>query len=75
MGNIIDLFRIKHRHKWQVRGQNGYGTCTYRVCLRCGESQHRVNKINEPDKFEKCNSIPELDSQFDKNNNYIFHES
>lgn len=25
----------KCNHKWQARGQNGYGTITYRLCLKC----------------------------------------
>ncbi len=59
-------------HKWQSRGQNGYGITTYRFCLKCREPQQRINNLGEPDKFEKCEPIPLLDSQFDKNDKYIF---
>ena len=61
-----------HRHKWQIRGRNRYGTPTYRFCLKCRKAQERVNNPFEDDKFEYCEPIPELDNQFDKNNNYIF---
>ena len=33
-----------HRHKWQTRGQNKWGLPTYRLCLKCRETQCRVNK-------------------------------
>ena len=59
-------------HKWQSRGQNGYGITTYKVCLKCREPQQRINNLGESDKFVKCNPIPFLDSQFDKNDKYIF---
>ncbi len=62
-----------HKHKWQKRGANRYGTTTYRMCLKCRETQKRVNNINEPDRFETCDPIPDLDSQFDKDDNYIFN--
>lgn len=61
-----------HIHKWQQRGVNRYGTTTYKVCTKCGESQKRVNKSYEDDKFEVCSPIIDLDNQFDKNNKYIF---
>jgi len=60
------------KHKWQSRGQNRYGTITYRVCLKCREPQQRVNNLGEPDKFEKCEPNDYLDNQFDENDNYIF---
>lgn len=63
---------LKHKHKWQTRGINRYGTTTYRVCLKCRKCQKRVNKSYERDKFEDCEPIDDLDSQFDKNDNYIF---
>ena len=62
---------FKHKHKWQTRGVNKWGLTTYRFCLKCGERQERINKSNEEDKFIKCNPIPHLDEQFDKDNNYI----
>ena len=62
---------FKHRHKWQNRGQNRYGGITYRLCLKCRESQHRVNKVNESERWEKCEPVPYLDAQFDINDKYI----
>jgi len=72
---LKQLFKIEYScsHKWQSRGQNGYGTTTYRVCLKCREPQQRVNNLGEPDKFIKCEPIPHLDSQFDKNDKFIFN--
>jgi hypothetical protein len=70
-GVIARLF--PHRHKWQERGINRYGTTTYRVCLKCREAQQRVNKSYEDDRFEICEPIAELDAQFDENDKYIFN--
>ena len=68
--NIITCY-FPHKHKWQKRGVNRYGTETYRMCLKCRETQKRVNNINERDRFENCEPIPDLDAQFDKDDNYI----
>jgi hypothetical protein len=65
-------YLFPHKHKWQVRGTNRYGTPTYRLCLKCRITEKRVNKSNEEDKWEQCEPIPELDSQFDVNDKYIF---
>jgi len=73
IANVIARL-FPHKHKWQKRGQNRYGTTTYRVCLKCGESQKRVNNSNEPDKFEPCEPMASLDAQFDNSNDYIFNE-
>lgn len=62
---------FKHKHKWQTRGVNKWYITTYRVCLKCGERQERVNKSYEKDKFKKCEPIPHLDNQFDSKGNYI----
>lgn len=62
---------FKHKHKWQTRGVNKWGLVTYRYCLKCGETQERINKPYEDELFVKCNPIPRLDNQFDKNNNLI----
>jgi len=72
---LKQLFKIKYscNHKWQARGQNGYGIDTYRVCLKCRESQQRINNLGGLDKFEKCEPIPHLDNQFDKNDKFIFN--
>lgn len=70
--NIKSIRFFKHRHKWQIRGINRYGTTTYRVCLKCRECQARINKPFEPDLFEKCVPIEYLDNQFDENDNYIY---
>ena len=64
--------KFKHKHKWQTRGINRYGIDTYRICIKCKESQHRINKSYESELWEKCEPITELDNQFDKNNNFIF---
>ena len=58
-----------HRHKWQTRGQNRWGLPTYRLCLKCRETQCRVNKSYENESWEKCDPIIELDNQFDENDN------
>lgn len=68
---IKNLF--KHRHKWQDRGQNGYGKMTYRVCLKCGQAQGWVGTSDGH--FENCDRIPELDNQFDEKGNYIFNQN
>ena len=70
--NLFRLF-LKHKHKFQERAVNRYGTCNYQVCTGCGLAQKRVNKIGEDDRFENCERMPEFDSQFDENNNYIFN--
>jgi hypothetical protein len=79
MNSILNkIFKqfFKHKHEWQSRGTNRYGGTTYRVCIKCRESQIIVNNSWEDDRFEKCDSLPELDSQFDDNDNYIFaHQS
>jgi hypothetical protein len=59
------------KHKWQTRGRNRYGITTYRLCLKCRETQERVNNLGEPEKFDKCKPNQWLDAQFDKNDNYI----
>ena len=71
---IFNLFKRNYtcNHKWQSRGQNGYGITTYRVCLKCRDAQCRVNNLGEPDKFEKCDRSYYLDSQFGENDKYIF---
>lgn len=69
------LEKLTHRiygHKWQTRGQNRYGATTYRVCLRCGQAQERVNSPFELDHFQNCERIPELDVQFDEKGRYIY---
>jgi len=68
---ISDLY-LRHKHSWQVRGRNRYGGETYRVCLKCREAQRRVNTLSEAERWAACESVPELDSQFDKNDEYIF---
>jgi len=62
---------FKHNHKWQTRGVNRWNTPTYRVCLKCGEAQQRVNDLGHPDKFEQCSRNAYLDDQFDEKGNYI----
>ena len=62
-------FIFSHRHKWQTRGQNKWGLPTYRICLKCRETQKRVNKSHESERWEKCDSIESLDKQFDENDN------
>lgn len=69
---LPNIFKRKHKHKWQIRGRNRWGLETYRVCTKCGEAQERVNKPNQFDLFLKCERIKELDAQFDENNQYIF---
>lgn len=61
---------FNHKHKWQVRGQNRWGTPTYRVCLSCRQPQKWEGGLNG--EFVDCEPIPELDNQFDENNNFIF---
>jgi len=61
-----------HRHVWQVRGRNRWGGETYRICLKCRKAYRRVNKISEDERWEECEPIPELDSQFDRYDNYIW---
>jgi hypothetical protein len=68
---IINYF-FEHKHKWQVRGRNRYGIETYRICLNCRKTYKRVNKSYEQDRWEECDPIPDLDSQFDKNDEFIF---
>lgn len=60
-----------HRHKWQTRGVNKWNLSTYRVCLRCGEAQERINQSFEKEMFVPCEHIKELDNQFDSKGNYI----
>ena len=60
------------RHKWQTRGINRYGGATYRMCLKCRIRQVRVNKSYEDERWEESDPIPELDDQFDENDNYKF---
>lgn len=60
---------LTHRHEWQTRGINKYGAPTYRICLRCRESQRLVSMTGE---FEKCDPVPFLDAQFDKDDKYIY---
>jgi hypothetical protein len=67
---LLNLF--EHRHKWQTRSVNSFGNPMYRICLKCRETQHRVNLAFEPEKWEKCEPIKEFDNQFDENDNYIF---
>lgn len=62
-----------HKHNWQRRGQNRWGTTTYRVCLKCREAQKRVNGPFEEDKWETCDPIGFLDEQFDENDQFIFN--
>lgn len=69
---MIRLFQ--HRHRFQDRGQNRYGGITYKVCLKCRKSYIRVNSIGEPEKWEECDPIPELDNQFDENDKFIFRK-
>lgn len=64
---------FKHRHKWQTRGVNRFGTDTYRICLKCRVTQQRTNKPFKPDLWTDCDPIPELDNQFDGNDQYIFN--
>jgi len=61
-------YLFPHKHQWETRGQNRWFITTYRVCIKCGEAQERVNKSNEKDKFEKCNPIFRLDQpkKYDK---------
>jgi hypothetical protein len=59
-------------HKWQTRGRNRYGKATYKMCLKCRKTFHQVNKSWEPEKWEQCDPIPELDDQFDSNDQFIF---
>lgn len=72
IAGVVPSF-LTHRHKWQARGKNRYGGTTYRMCLRCRKTQKRVNKINEQERWENCEPIPELDSKFDENDNYIWN--
>lgn len=72
IAGVVPRF-FEHRHKWQARGRNRYGVRTYRMCLKCRERQKRVNKINEEERWETCEPIPELDAQFDENDNYIWN--
>lgn len=60
-----------HNHKWQRRGVNQYGITTYRMCLRCRNTESLVNESNEPEKFIPCEPVLELDNQFDENDEYI----
>ncbi len=58
---------FKHRHNWQERGINRYGVTTYRMCLKCRQTEKR--RGNE---FVFCQPIKELDLQFNVNDKYIF---
>ncbi len=72
---IISLIKkrfLPHKHKWQIRGRNRYGVATYRICLKCRETFERVNEFYEEERWEKCEPIAELDSQFDSNDRYVF---
>lgn len=71
MYGVVKRF-FKHKHKFQVRGVNRFGTPTYQVCLKCRKSFERVNKSYEKEKWQECEKILELDKQFDKNDRYIF---
>lgn len=68
---IINRIR-GHKHIWQVRGINRYGGATYKICLKCRETFVRVNKLSEEERWEKCDPIIDLDSQFDDNDKFIF---
>ena len=73
--NILNKFiklKNKHKHKWQTRGCNRYGIETYRICLKCRETQERINKSYETEMWAKCNPIKDLDNQFDENDKFIF---
>lgn len=62
-------FAIIHKHKWQTRATNKWGKCTYRVCLTCGDAEKWEGFIDGD--FVKCERLPEFDSQFDNDGNYI----
>ena len=68
-GVVARLF--KHRHKWQVRGRSRYQNATYRVCLKCRQSQYWEGGLHG--QFVDCEPVAELDAQFDENDNYIFN--
>lgn len=70
--NLPTIFRREHLHKWQIRGRNRYGGETYRICLKCRQTCRRVNKISEPEQWERCDPVKELDDQFDSNDQFIF---
>lgn len=61
-----------HKHKWQVRGRNRFGSPTYRICLKCRKTYQRVNKSWEDERWEECEAIDDLDSQFDSKDKFIF---
>lgn len=70
---MLTLGIFRHKHKWQIRGVNRWGITTYRVCLKCGQAQERVNlSFEEKDRFANCDRIPELDNQFDDKGKFIF---
>jgi len=71
--HVVNARCFPHKHKWQTRGVNRYGTTTYRLCLKCRQTQQRVNKSYETERFEDCNPIPDLDAQFDEHDNFIYN--
>jgi hypothetical protein len=54
---------FKHKHKWEIRGVNPWGLPTYKVCLRCGVAQERINKPFEKEEWRECKRVKELDEQ------------
>jgi len=68
------IFNLEALHDWQSRAVNRYGLSTYEVCLKCGKAQQR-NDYGKRPSFIPCERLPEFDSQFDKNGNYIFNHS
>lgn len=71
LGTIIAKI-FKHRHKWQVRGVNRYGSPTYKICLKCRKTCARVNQPFTKEVWQECTPNVELDSQFDNQDRYIF---
>jgi len=69
---LSKLFKRFHKHKWQTRGQNRWGSATYRVCLSCRVRQKRVNNSWEDERWEDCAPIGYLDEQFDEFDNFIW---
>ena len=63
---MIKLF--SHNHKWQIRGQNSFGLPTYRICLKCRETQERLDRDN----WVKCYPMHSLDILFDEKDDFIF---
>lgn len=73
MINWIKARLLKHRHRWQIRGVNRYGSPTYRVCLKCREPQKLVSGPGGPELWEKCEPVPFLDLQFNEDDQFIFN--